>query len=92
MEIIIVVSYCFCNPLTSHMIQTRYPILIGFSAKYNLAMCVCNQVGKLKLNLLKFRLILLDHTQGNLRGESGLFFTPVLTLLNGTHIGGHVWR
>ena len=29
--------------------------------------------------------------QGNLRGESGLFFTSVLTLWNSSHIGGQVW-
>ena len=65
---------------------------MGFSAKYNLAMCVCNQIEKLKLNLLKFTLILLDHTQGKFKGRVGSLFTPVLTIWNGTHIGGHVWR
>ena len=29
--------------------------------------------------------------QGNLRGELGLFFTPVLMLWSGGYIGGHVW-
>ena len=34
----------------------------------------------------------INHTQGNLRGESGLFFTPVLTLWSSRHITRHIWR
>ena len=34
----------------------------------------------------------MKHDQGILKGESGLFLTPVLMLWGGGHIARHVWR
>ena len=34
----------------------------------------------------------MQFTQGILKGELGLFLTPVLTLRGGGHIGRHAWR
>ena len=42
--------------------------------------------------LLEKQLCLVGYMQGICKGELGLFVTPVLSLLGGSHFDAHVWK